>query len=145
MKKFKIQHYLNSAGIYSGTRYEARNKFNWLQQYSLIMNKKLIFLLLPLLSSCFKNSSHLITYEVDGTSNSYEISYTDESGDSVHLDYATNTWRQEFASDGNGTAKLKMRNRNRSGTAIGSIYCDGKLKKQQTAGASDSLEIELKY
>jgi len=110
-----------------------------------MVKKNFFFLFLLLLSSCFKNSSHLITYEVDGTSNSYEISYTDESGDSVHLDDVTNTWRQEFTSDGDGTSKLRMRNRNKSGTAIGSIYCDGKLAKQQTAGASDSLEIELKY
>ena len=82
---------------------------------------------------------------MDGTSNSYEISYTDESGDSIHLDVVTNVWRLEFTSDGDGTARLKMRNRNRSGTAIGFIYCDGKLAKQQTAGASDSLEIEVKY
>src|ERR1043165_68582 len=110
-----------------------------------VVKNKFLFLLVVLFSSCFKNSSHLITYEADGTSNSYEISYTDESGDSVHLEYATNTWRQEFTSEGDGTAKLKMRNRNKAGTVTGLIYCDGKLAKQQTEGAADSLEIEVKY
>ena len=109
------------------------------------MKKKLLFLFLPLLSSCFKNSSHLISYELDGTSNSYEISYFDESGDSIHIDDVTNTWRQEFTSDKDGTAKLRVRNRNKSGTATGYIYCDEKLTKQQTVGAGDSLQIEVKY
>ena len=109
------------------------------------MKNKIFLLLLPLLSSCFKNTSHLVSYEIDGTSNSYEISYIDESGDSIHLDRVTNLWRYEFTSDGDGTAKLKMRNRNKTGTAIGTIYCDEKLAKEQTVAASDSLEIEVKY
>ena len=109
------------------------------------MKRKFLILFLPLLSSCFKDSSHLINYEVDGTSNSYEISYNAETGDSIHLEVVTNSWRAEFASDGDGTAKLRMRSRNKTGTAIGSIYCDGELAKQQTVGAGDSLLIEVKY
>ena len=109
------------------------------------MKNKILLLLFLLLSSCFKNTSHLISYEVDGTSNSYEISYTDDAGDSVHKDYVTNVWRYEFTSDGDGTARLKMRNRNLIGTAIGFIYCDGKLAEQKTVGANDSLLIEVKY
>lgn len=110
-----------------------------------MVKKYFSFLFLLLLTSCLKNSPHLITYEVDGTSNSYEVSYLDETGDSIHIDYVTNVWREEFTSDGDGTAKLWMRNRNLSGTATGFIYCDGKVAKQETVGASDSLEIELKY
>lgn len=111
----------------------------------LSMIKKFLFLLLPVFSSCLKNASHLISYEVDGTSNSYEISYTDNAGDSIHLEAVTNFWRAEFATDRNGTAVLSMRNRNKTGTAIGSIYCDGKLAKQDSSGVGDSLKIEVKY
>src|ERR1700704_4835513 len=93
-----------------------------------VMIKKVLFLLLPVLCSCLKNASHLISYEVDGTSNSYEISYTDQSGDSIHLDAVTNFWREEFATDRNGTAMLRMLNRNKTGSAIGSVYCDGNLQ-----------------
>jgi len=109
------------------------------------MIKKVLFLLLPVLSSCFKNAPHLIRYEADGTSNSYEVSYTNESGDSIHLGVVTSFWREEFATEGTGTAMLRMRNRNKSGTAIGSIYCDGKLAEQDSVGANDSLKIEIKY
>lgn len=109
------------------------------------MLKKFLFLLFLVLSSCLKNASHLISYETDGNSNSYEISYTDASGDSIHLQAVTNFWREEFATDKNGTAILRMRNRNKSGTAIGSIYCDGKLAGQDSVGANDSLKIEVKY
>jgi hypothetical protein len=98
-----------------------------------------------LFASCFKNSAHLVSYEVDGTSNSYEVSYLDDHGDSVHLDAITNFWRVEFTSDGDGTAKLWMRNRNNMGTAIGSIYCDDKLAEQMMVSGKDSFQIEVKY
>ena len=109
------------------------------------MQKSFLFILLLLLSSCFKDSSHLIRYEADGTSNSYEVSYRDDKSDSIHQGAVNSFWRLEFATDGDGTATLWMRNRNQAGSVIGSIYCDGKLAAEDSVSGPDSLKIEVKY